>query len=186
MSFNVGYKVEKARVFALAAHGAIGQKRKYTGEDYIVHPMGVAMILMDVVGDILTENMIAATLLHDVLEDTQITIPILYSEFGMEITSLVIGLTKVSKESDGTRKVRKAKDRDFLAQQSAEVQTIKVADLIHNTKSIVEHDKEFAKVYLAEKADLLKVLTKADKRLLDIAHKQLNEALLQIEGEKVD
>ena len=67
-------------------------------------------------------------------------------------------------------------DRQRLADSSREVQTIKVADLIDNTPSIVEHDPDFARVYLREKRDLLNVLTLADQGLVDRAWTLLREA----------
>lgn len=67
-------------------------------------------------------------------------------------------------------------DRQRLAESSREVQTIKVADLIDNTPSIVQHDPDFARVYLREKRDLLNVLTLADQDLVDRAWTLLREA----------
>jgi (p)ppGpp synthase/HD superfamily hydrolase len=64
----MGY--EKARLFAKAAHAAVGQMRKYTDEPYIVHPVEVAGIVRYWGG---TDTMCVAALLHDVLEDTKIT-----------------------------------------------------------------------------------------------------------------
>jgi (p)ppGpp synthase/HD superfamily hydrolase len=90
-----------AKLFAAAAHGAIGQKRKYTGEDYIVHPIAVAEIVRSVPH---TEVMIAAALLHDVVEDTPVT---LEERFGCEVRELVDWLT--DKPEKGNRKERKAK-----------------------------------------------------------------------------
>ncbi len=62
------------------------------------------------------------------------------------------------------------------------MQTIKVADLIDNTKSIVPHDKDFAKVYLAEKDVLLQSLTDADVELWATAYKQLLAAQRLVNG----
>jgi len=64
-------------------------------------------------------------------------------------------------------------DRDRLSKASASVQTIKVADMIDNTESIVAHDPKFAKIYLEEKRLLLDVLTKADASLVDVARNQI-------------
>ena len=61
-----------------------------------------------------------------------------------------------------------------MSKADAGTQTIKVADLIDNTKTIVEYDPKFAPVYLAEKALLLDVLTKADQALLEKAREQVN------------
>jgi hypothetical protein len=57
----------------------------------------------------------------------------------------------------------------------AEAQTIKLADLISNTRSIMEHDEAFAKTYLAEKRLLLEVMTKGDRGLLAVARKQIGD-----------
>ena len=66
--------VEKARVFATAAHAAVGQLRKYTFEPYIVHPAEVFAIVSTVDGA--TEEMMAAAWLHDTVEDTGVTIEV--------------------------------------------------------------------------------------------------------------
>ncbi len=155
--------VRKAQVYAMAAHAAVGQKRKYTGEPYIVHPAEVASIVASVEG--VTFDMIAAAWLHDVVEDTGCTITDIHMAFGADIAALVSWLTDVSKPSDGNRKFRKAMDREHTAQAPAEAQTIKLADLISNSRSIMAHDPEFAKTYLEEKRLLLEVLTKGDSGL---------------------
>lgn len=148
--------VEKARVFATAAHHAVGQVRKYTGEPYINHPAEVVGILAGSGGA--NPNMLAAAWLHDVVEDTGVSLEVIRAEFGACVATLVEGLTDVSRPEDGNRKVRKAIDRAHTAAQSPACKTIKLADLISNTRSIVERDPEFAKVYLAEKRELLEVL----------------------------
>lgn len=162
--------VERARVFATAAHAAVGQTRKYTGEPYVVHPIEVSELVASVGG---TDAMVAAALLHDVLEDTGVTFDVLEAEFGPEVAELVLWLTDVSKHEDGNRSTRKALDRQHSAAAPAAAQTIKVADLISNTRSIVAHDPGFAKVYLEEKRMLLEVLTKADPTLLNKAKEQV-------------
>ena len=162
--------VEKAKVFATAAHAAVGQTRKYTGEPYVVHPMEVASIVESVGG---TEAMVAAALLHDVLEDTGVTVDVLEEQFGSEVTDLVLWLTDISKPEDGNRSTRKALDRQHSAAAPAAAQTIKVADLISNSRSIVAHDPGFAKVYLEEKRLLLDLLTRADPTLLTMAREQV-------------
>jgi (p)ppGpp synthase/HD superfamily hydrolase len=162
--------VERARIFATAAHAAVGQTRKYTGEPYVVHPIEVSEIVASVGG---TDAMVAAALLHDVLEDTDVTFDVLEAEFGLEVAELVLWLTDVSKPEDGNRSTRKALDRQHSAAAPAEAQTIKVADLISNTRSIVAHDPGFAKLYLEEKRMLLEVLTKADLHLLTVARQQV-------------
>lgn len=157
--------IEKARVFATAAHAAIGQKRKYTGEDYIVHPKEVAEIVAGVPGA--TDTMVAAAYLHDVVEDTSVTLETIKIEFGEEVATLVEWLTDVSKPEDGNRAARRAIDRAHTAGAPPEAQTIKLADLLSNCSSIKMYDPEFAKVYLDEKRQLMQVLHKGDKTLYD-------------------
>lgn len=161
--------VLRAIEFATRAHE--GQVRKYTGEPYITHPIAVARIVATVPGH--TTEMLAAAVLHDTVEDTPVTIPDIHSEFGAEIASLVHWLTEASTKADGNRATRKAIDRAFLAQAPAEAQTIKLADLIHNTASISQHDPNFWKVYRREKELLLEVLTKGDSRLYAKAQRQV-------------
>ena len=162
--------VEHARIFATAAHADVGQTRKYTGEPYVVHPIEVASIVKNAGG---TEAMVAAALLHDVLEDTGVTFDLLVDQFGSEVAELVLWLTDVSRPEDGNRSTRKALDRQHSAAAPADAQTVKVADLISNTRSIVAHDPGFAKTYLEEKRLLLDVLTKADPLLLTVARQQV-------------
>lgn len=159
--------VEKARLFATAAHHAVGQVRKYTGEPYINHPSEVVSLLVG--AGITQPEMLAAAWLHDVVEDTGVSLEVIIQEFGSCVATLVEGLTDVSKPEDGNRKTRKAIDRAHTAAQSPACKTIKLADLISNTRSIVERDPEFAKVYLAEKRELLEVLRAGDRSLWEQA-----------------
>ncbi len=160
--------LDKVLKFATLAH--IDQKRKYTGDPYIVHPIAVSEIVKTVEH---TDEMVAAALLHDVVEDTDVTIEQVEAKFGYKVAELVGWLTDVSKPEDGNRKTRKALDREHSAQAPAEAQTIKVADLIHNTDSIERHDPSFWKIYKQEKIALLDVLTKADQTLVRIAQQQI-------------
>lgn len=174
------FLVEKARIFATAAHAAVGQKRKYTGEEYIVHTVSVMNLVKT--AKKVTDTMLAAALLHDTLEDTQVTSALLEQEFGSEVLYLVQCLTDVSRPSDGNRSTRKQIDRQHSASAPAEAQTIKVCDLIDNSQSIVLHDKKFAPVYLEEKRLLLEVLVRADADLRHQAFMQLNRMRDEITG----
>src|SRR5580765_8807774 len=90
----------RARVFATAAHAAVGQVRKYTGEPYINHPAAVAEIVRAVPH---SEAMLAAAWLHDVVEDTKVTYADIKAEFGEDVAVLVNWLTDVSAPQDGFR-----------------------------------------------------------------------------------
>jgi (p)ppGpp synthase/HD superfamily hydrolase len=163
--------VRKAQVYAMAAHAAVGQRRKYTNEPYIVHPAEVAKIVAGVPGS--TPDMVAAAWLHDVVEDTGCTYNDIHMGFGTDIATLVGWLTDVSKPEDGPRWYRKKMDREHTAEAPAEAQTIKLADLISNSKSIMAHDPKFAKVYLEEKRLLLDVMTRGDAGLMAEARKHV-------------
>ena len=162
--------VERARVFATAAHAAIGQIRKYTFEPYIVHPAEVVSIVRTVTH---TDEMLAAAWLHDTVEDTGVTIEMIRAEFGTGVAELVGWLTDVSRPEHGNRAHRKALDRAHTAAAPADAQTIKLADLIANTRSIMEHDEAFAKTYLEEKRMLLEVMLHGDAILMAKAREQI-------------
>jgi len=160
--------VERARVFATAAHAAAAQLRKYTNEPYIVHPAEVVSIVRSVPH---TPAMLAAAWMHDVVEDTGVTLETVRTEFGDEVADLVGWLTDVSRPDHGNRAARKAVDRAHSAAAPAAAQTVKLADLISNTRSILQHDEKFAKTYLEEKRLLLEVMTKGDATLMAVARK---------------
>lgn len=162
--------VERARIFATAAHSAVAQLRKYTHEPYIVHPAEVAGIVASVPH---TDEMLAAAWLHDTVEDTGVTNEIIRAEFGDKVAELVGWLTDVSRPEQGNRAVRKAIDRAHSASAPAEAQTVKLADLISNTRSITAHDAKFAVTYLEEKRLMLEVMTKGDATLMAEARKYI-------------
>lgn len=157
--------LDKAICFCRAAHCAVGQKRKYTGEDYYHHPEEVATIVYEALKENCTQEILAAALCHDLCEDTSITLDFIRLNLSEEVVVLVEMLTDVSKPEDGNRAQRKSIDREHIAKASPAAKTIKLADLISNSKSICEHDKDFAKVYIKEKELLLEVLTEGDPTL---------------------
>ena len=159
-------QIAKARKFARLAHEAIDQRRKYTYEPYIVHPAAVAKLVSGVSDD---EAMICAAWLHDVVEDTPVSIRDIEQEFGEEIALLVSDLTDVSQPEDGNRKTRKQIDLEHTRRASARAKTVKLADLIHNSRSITEHDSRFAKIYMSEKRNLLEVLRDGNQTLYAMA-----------------
>ena len=123
------------RAFSLAKRAHEGQKRM-SGEPYIIHPCHVANILLDLGMDAET---VAAGFLHDVLEDTDVSREELVEEFGEEVTSLVDGVTKLTKlqfkskaqaEAENLRKMLLAMAKDLR------VIIIKFADRLHNMRSL--------------------------------------------------
>ena len=149
------------------------QKRKYTGEPYANHCRNVAAIVAEYTSD---PAVIAAATLHDVLEDTEVTPAEMRDVFGERVTLLVIEVTDVSRLEDGNREVRKRLDKEHLAQSSPDGATIKLADLIDNSSSIVKHDKGFARAYLREKEALLEVLKHGNSALWKRAYTTLQDA----------
>lgn len=160
--------VAKAAIFATHAH--LGQRRKYTLEPYVYHCAEVADIIREAG---FHEMVQAAAWLHDVLEDTPVTRERLEQEFGLAVTSWVIELT--DEDIEGNRRTRTASHRARLATASYTAQSIKYADLISNTRSIVERDPGFARVYMREKRELLDVMNRGYKLLFDRALKLVED-----------
>lgn len=138
----------KAVEFAKNAHG--NQVRKYTDTPYIFHTISVANIVSSVTKD---KEVIAAAVLHDVIEDTGATYTHLCHRFGHRVANLVSELTEP--KLDGNRATRKKQEAERLSKVSFEAKTIKLADLIDNTSSIVKFDEYFARTYMKEKKYLL-------------------------------
>lgn len=163
--------LEEAILFAAEAHD--GQVRKYTGEPYITHPVAVARIVETVPEH--TEDMLIAAVLHDTVEDTETTLDDIERYFGNSVRELVFYLTDISQPEDGNRATRKAMDAAHNARGDWRAQTIKVADLLHNTACIKRNDPNFWKVYRREKERSLELLTLADTRLRQKAYITIQE-----------
>ena len=125
--------LERAYRFAVNAHQ--GQKR-FSGELYITHPLGVANILAELELDLDT---IIAGLLHDVVEDTEVTLEMIEQEFGADIAMLVDGVTKLSKLEYKSKEERQAENlrKMFIAMaKDIRVLLIKLADRTHNMRTL--------------------------------------------------
>ncbi|BBB92875.1 MAG TPA: bifunctional (p)ppGpp synthetase/guanosine-3',5'-bis(diphosphate) 3'-pyrophosphohydrolase [Methylomusa anaerophila] len=125
--------VVKAYEFACQAH--TGQLR-VSGEAYICHPIGIAHILADLQIDAVT---ISASLLHDVVEDTTVTLEQLEKEFGKEIAMLVDGVTKLSRIEYKSKEEQQLENyrKMFLAMaKDIRVVLIKLADRLHNMQTL--------------------------------------------------
>jgi len=164
---------QSALVFATAAHAAVGQMRKYSDDPYIVHPIRVATTVAKFGG---TDEMIAAAYLHDVVEDTGVSIVDIQDMFGTDVALIVDGLTDVSKPEDGNRAVRKAMDRQHSAGATYEAQFVKCADIIDNAHDIGDNDPSFNLVYRKEMLLLIQVLDKVKGSAI---HYAAHEALGQ-------
>ncbi|MFM7558642.1 RelA/SpoT family protein, partial [Cylindrospermopsis raciborskii] len=112
-----------------------GQYRK-SGEPYIAHPIAVADLLRDLGG---SATMIAAGFLHDVVEDTEVTIEDIEQKFGHEVRQLVEGVTKLSKINFTSKTESQAENfrRMFLSMaQDIRVIVVKLADRLHNMRTL--------------------------------------------------
>jgi guanosine-3',5'-bis(diphosphate) 3'-pyrophosphohydrolase len=157
----------EAMMFAREVHK--DQRRKYTNNPYVDHLAEVAGIAMSVgwrYPQIHPDEFMAVCWLHDCVEDQGVTLETIEAKFGLMVALGVSGLSDIE---TGNRAQRKAASRERLSKCSGWIQTIKCADLISNTSSILMHDPKFAITYLEEKQLLLDVLTKADPRLHALA-----------------
>ena len=173
-TFPEGPLEAHAADFARRAHERVGQKRKYTGDPYIVHPGAVADIVRSVPHD---EEMLAAAWLHDTVEDTGVLIDEIRREFGADVADLVGWLTDVVTPADGGRAARMEINLQHTAKAPPRAHTVKLADLINNSESILAHDRDFAMKYLREKWDTLGVLRDGDPTLWARAHQIVGDGL---------
>ena len=135
--------IRKAYNFAKEHHG--DQLRK-SGEPYIIHPIQVAYILADLGLD---DSTICAALLHDIVEDTDVTKQSLAEEFGTEIAELVDGVTKLSKLQYASMEEQQVENyrKMFLAMgKDIRVILIKLADRLHNMRTLkfLSRDRQIA------------------------------------------
>jgi GTP pyrophosphokinase len=142
------------RAFRFAANAHDGQQRR-SGEDFIHHPWGAAMICAELHLD---EATIAAALLHDVVEDTDTALEELRAVFGDEIAELVDGVTKLTRISFQSREQAEAENyRKMIVAMAQDVRVIliKLADRLHNMRAIeylgkqkqVQKAKETLEIY---------------------------------------
>ena len=126
-------KIERAYRLAEKMHG---DQRRVSGVPYILHPTSVACIIVDLGMD--TDSVVAA-LLHDVVEDTPVTLEEVEQMFGKDVANLVSGVTKISKIAYTSREERQAENvRKMLIAMSDDIRVIiiKLADRLHNMRTI--------------------------------------------------
>lgn len=169
--------------FADKSHGE--QVRKYTGERYIGHPVRVMETVREFHPDL---TVLAAALLHDVLEDTPVTPEemektlqkVLTVEQTRKTMQIVIELTDIYVKTAYprlNRRSRKEKEALRLATVSPEAQSVKYADIIDNVTDIVKQDTDFAHVFVSEAKKMLTVMTSGDPTLRDRALSVVNGCL---------
>ncbi|GBQ29757.1 metal dependent phosphohydrolase [Gluconacetobacter sacchari DSM 12717] len=156
--------VKRAAIFATSIHAATGRRLRYTNEPFIVHPMRVAEL---VAGTGARPEVVAAAWLHDVLEDTPVTLGELSTIFGADVASLVdmVTMSPHCLADDLPGPV----DHAQLARASDEAQTICIASLIDNTTQILRHETRRRGLYLHGKREILRGLGKGDAGLYIMA-----------------
>ncbi|RMF85809.1 MAG: bifunctional (p)ppGpp synthetase/guanosine-3',5'-bis(diphosphate) 3'-pyrophosphohydrolase, partial [Nitrospirae bacterium] len=125
--------LQKAYLYAARMHG--GQLRR-SGEPFLIHPLEVARIVADLHLDDVT---IAAALLHDVIEDCDVTLEDLRREFGREIAQIVAGLTRIKEISFTSPQEEQAENfRKMLVAMAEDIRVliIKLADRLHNMRTL--------------------------------------------------
>ena len=143
--------LQKAYVFAARAHK--GQIRR-SGEPYLSHPLEVAGMLADMNLDRTT---LVAGLLHDVLEDTDVTAAEIREAFGKEVVDLVEGVTKISRVQEASPEARRAETiRKIILAMTDDLRVIfiKLADRIHNLKTLKFLDEEQQKQIARETLEI--------------------------------
>lgn len=141
------------RAYNFAENAHQGQYRK-SGERYFIHPVEVARILIELQMD---NSTIAAGLLHDVIEDTNYGYDKIKKEFGEEIADLVEGVTKLTRLSFNSKEERQAENlRKMVLAMAKDIRVIliKLADRLHNMRTLKYHNEEKRKEKATETLEI--------------------------------
>lgn len=168
MTLDTELSLARAKSFCIAAHSAVKQTRKYTGVPYWHHPLAVAALVQEHVPHAPVDVIVAA-LLHDVVDDTGVTLALIDDQFGPFVAEMVHALSDDTTPADGNRRARKAMEREKISKADPWAKTIRLADVITNVESVSDLDPEFTKTYLPEKRLLLPCLREGDPTLFAIA-----------------
>ena len=166
--------ISEAYKFANEKH--FGQKR-LTGEDYIIHPLNVAYILTRISADYET---LSAGLLHDVVEDCNVSIDEIEEKFGHNIAILVDGVTKINKLNlSGTTEALINNQRKIIVGLSEDVRVIiiKLADRLNNMQTLFVHSEKKQKATARETLDILTPI--ADRLGINSIKQDLEEYCLR-------
>ncbi|MFZ5645682.1 MAG: RelA/SpoT family protein [Bacillota bacterium] len=141
------------RAYDYAREAHMGQTR-ISGEEYITHPLSVAMILAELEMD---QQTLLAALLHDVVEDTSISLDKIRSDFGDEVALMVDGVTKLGKLEFKSKEEQQAENlrKMFLAMaKDIRVVLIKLADRLHNMRTLKYHPEKKQKEIAQETLEI--------------------------------
>lgn len=173
---------QDAKQFATQAHAAAGNARKFVGGPYIAHPAEVVLILRRYIDDPAT---LAAGWLHDVKDDAGIFHHELCERFGAEVAELVEAVSMDRALAMLPRRERVALAIGKLSTAPSKAHSVRAADIISNSKNIAQRNPKFARTYLPEKADTLRVATRAHPDLLAEAWVVVIEAAKSLTPELV-
>lgn len=184
--------LKKVRDFASDAHGE--QKRKYVDEMYIRHPERVMYICVEYTTE---RAVLAAALLHDVLEDTPVTEEelskflhtLMDQEEADKTLQLVVDLTDIFIKADYpslNRKKRKRKEAERLRDVHPDAQTIKYADIIDNASDVTPYDPDFALVYLKEAEQILSLMEGGEPQLYERAKRTVQQCRDQLMNNEIN
>jgi len=179
--------LNKAYVFSMKAHGS--QKRA-SGDPYFSHPLEVAGILADLKFD---SNTIITALLHDVVEDTSCNLSDITKNFGIEISNLVDGVTKLSKLEGRSERFNQAENfRKLLLATSDDVRVlfVKLADRLHNMRTIhfIANEKkrkrianETLEIYspIAERMGMQEIRSELEELCFQILEPNIRNSIIQ-------
>lgn len=181
--------IQQTGLLEFVKHAHTDQQRKYTNEPYWTHPYAVAELVSKYPH---RPGSIEIALCHDLFEDTWVTYDLLKEELdrlNYSVIDQIFILKGVEELTDiltpekyqhMNRKERKSFEAHRLGKIHGDFQTIKYADLIHNTQSIVKYDKSFAKTYIPEKRQMLNLMRNGQIDLFVECYKTLIEAEKQL------
>lgn len=158
--------IRRALEFMIEAHD--GQFRKFSGQEYAWHPVGVAKIVRSLKSSKNKDKICIAALLHDVIEDTDVTLEVIENKFGQMVSSIVYELT-----SDGVKSKEIGKANYLLnkmLRMTSYALVIKLADRLHNCSDLPTASEKFRTKYVTETRFILNGLR---ERCLSDTHKEL-------------
>ena len=164
--------IKAAKLFANRGHQRITIQRNPALQSPEAHLKSVAQIVSSVSED---DQMIAAAWLHDIVEDTGVTIDDIERQFGVQVAKLIHELTIVSHPERRHRADRSALTKQHFAKVSDAAKTIKLADLIDTCRDLYKNDWALFRTYEAEANELALVLNGGNTRLLARLKRDLNK-----------